>query len=456
MSENTLFKDFSPITEKAWKQKIQVDLKGADYNETLIWESPEGINVKPFYTSEDLGLETSLQKLKPVKWRIGQLLLAGGKSYNAEDFEEILKEGVEALVIRVDDPASLKELLLEENALAQQKIYLETINIDPEEVINWLSSREVESEQLIVLTDIIGHLAGSGNWFKGMEEDFKSLKSLLGSEATSKVVAVDISCYQNAGANRVQQLAYGLAHAKEYLDKCDADGLSHISFKLSVDSNYFFEIAKLKALRILWQKLLDQEDKDIGIDILAHPSLRNKSIYDYNVNMLRTATECMSAILGGADTIFNLPYDYVYHESNEFAERIARNQLLILKNESYFQHVDNVASGSYYIESLVEEMVNKSWELFEQIQAGGGFLNQLKQHKIQQKIKASSQKQQDAFDKGEEVLVGSNKYPNESDRMTDQLQKDPFLKKRIQKTLIEPIMEKRLAESLEQNRLDHE
>ena len=212
----------------------------------------------------------------------------------------------------------------------------------------------------------------------------------------------------------------------------------------------------MKALRILWKKLT----KELGIQaechIIAFPTKRNLTLYDYNVNMLRTTTECMAAILGGADCIYNLPYDHLYHKENDFAERIARNQLLILRSESYFDKVSNVASGTYYIESLISDLVNKSWELYEQIETGGGFLSQLKQHKIQKKIRASAEKQQEAFDQGHEVLVGSNKYPNEKDLMKDQLQLDPFLKKVAKKTLIEPILERRLSESLEKNRLNHE
>ncbi len=135
--------------------------------------------------------------------------------------------------------------------------------------------------------------------------------------------------------------------------------------------------------------LASEYDVNTNCRILATPSKRNKTIYDYNVNMLRTTTECMSAILGGANTICNLPYDSLYHKSNEFGDRIARNQLLVLKNESYFDKVNNPADGAYYIESLTEQLAEKALDLFKDIEANGGFLNQLKEGTIQRKIKES-------------------------------------------------------------------
>src|SRR5690606_2264994 len=139
----------------------------------------------------------------------------------------------------------------------------------------------------------------------------------------------------NAGANCVQQLAYTLAHANEYLNRFSVEEIpplknSLMTVKMAVGGNYFFEIAKLRALRILWAMLAPEYHLPTELHILAVPSKRNKTLYDYNVNMLRTTTECMSAVLGGANAIGNLPYDVLYHKSNEFGERIARNQLLVL------------------------------------------------------------------------------------------------------------------------------
>jgi len=164
----------------------------------------------------------------------------------------------------------------------------------------------------------------------------------------------------------------------------------------------------------------------------------------------------MSAILGGANTINNMSYDALFHKDNEFGERISRNQLLILKHESYFDKIDNPTDGTYYIESLTNQLAEKGLELFKDIEKNGGFLKQLKAGTIQRKIKESALKEQQLFDKGEHTLLGTNKHANPNDKMKNKLEIYPFVKTNQRKTLIAPIIEKRLSETLEQKRLKNE
>jgi methylmalonyl-CoA mutase len=164
----------------------------------------------------------------------------------------------------------------------------------------------------------------------------------------------------------------------------------------------------------------------------------------------------MSAILGGADAVANLAYDTIYHKENEFGDRISRNQLLVLKHESYFDKVNNPADGAYYIETLTEQLAEKALELFKDIEKNGGLISQLIDGTIQRKINESAQKEQKLFDSGKEVLLGTNKYPNKNDQMKNDLELYPFVKQNARKTLITPIIEKRLAEKLEQERLSQE
>ena len=278
----------------------------------------------------------------------------------------------------------------------------------------------------------------------------------------TNTLSIDLSLYQNAGANIVQQLAYSLSHLNEYLNHLDSilttDQKANLSviFKVSVGTNYFFEIAKIRALRSLYKTLADAYGVNTSCVIHATPTKRNKTLYDYNTNMLRTTTECMSAVLGGADWISNQPYDAIYHNPNEFGERISRNQLLILKNESYFDKVDNPTDGAYYIESLTSQLSEKALDIFKSIESTGGFLSQLKEGIIQKKLKENARKEQEQFDSSELVLLGTNKYPNPEDQMKNDLEIDPFLKHNPVKTLIEPILEKRLAEAMEHERLKTE
>ena len=253
----------------------------------------------------------------------------------------------------------------------------------------------------------------------------------------------------------MQQLAYTLAQINEYFNKIPAIN-QPITIEVTVGTNYFFEIAKLRALRLLFNTLASAYNHNFDCHIIATPTKRNKTLYDYNVNMLRTTTECMSAILGGADGVANLAYDAIYHKDNEFGDRISRNQLLVLKHESYFDKVNNPADGTYYIESLTEQLAEKALELFKDIEKNGGLISQLIDGTIQRKINESAQKEQELFDSGKEVLLGTNKYPNKNDQMKNDLELYPFVKQNARKTLITPIIEKRLAEKLEQERLAQE
>lgn len=447
----TLFSDFDVVSAKAWKQKIQVDLKGEDYNDTLIWNTAEDINVKPFYHNDDFENQPFLE-VPSNTWKIAQsIFVANEKRSNTKAIDAIAR-GTDSIKFIIPNKTIELDILLENIDTSTTTLYFELQFLDTDYVKKL--SNITSKAGLYIFNDSIGNLAKSGNWFKNLKSDLEQLEQIV--TPKNNTLSVDLSLYQNAGATIVQQLAYTLSHANEYLNLLEDRFKSQITFKVSVGTNYFFEIAKLRALRVLWKTLANEYHINSDCHIFATPSRRNKTVYDYNTNMLRTTTECMSLILGGANTICNLPYDAIYHKDNEFGERISRNQLLILKYESYFNIVENASDGSYYIESLTHQLAEKALELFKKIEVNGGFLNQLKAGTIQKKIKESAKKEQDAFDKGYITLLGTNKHPNINDKMKDSIELYPFLKLNSRKTLIEPILERRLAETIEQNRLKTE
>ncbi|UNY98794.1 methylmalonyl-CoA mutase subunit beta [Zhouia spongiae] len=451
-----LFNEFSEVTSKEWKQKIQFDLKGADYNETLIWHTPEGINVKPFYHSEDLNQTSTTPGKATSRWNIGQRIYAGNELLANRKAIDVLNRGAESLMFCIPSDNTDINTLLQDIDFSSVPLYFEFEFLSVNYIKKLKDFFAGKNARIYLNIDIIGTLARTGNWYQNLSEDFNSLgeiSSLNQKRVFESTLSIDLSLYQNAGANIVQQLAYSIAHACEYLNRFPD---IHLTFNVSVGSNYFFEIAKLKALRVLWSSLVPEFNNQSAPHIIATPSKRNKTLYDYNVNMLRTTTECMSAILGGADAVFNSPYDSIYHKDNEFADRIARNQLLILKSESYFDKTGNPTDGSFYIESITDQLAEKGLELFKKIEEAGGFLKQLKNHTIQKKIKEAAENEQNLFNDKEEVLIGTNKYQNPDDRMKNEIELYPFMKKQSGKTLIEPIIEKRLAESLEQERLKTE
>ncbi len=456
MTKSPLFDEFSPVSAKQWKQKIQYDLKGADYNETLVWESPEGIKVKPFYHADDELLISKNERSTTV-WAVGQSIYAGNATMANEKALKALQRGVEKLSFQIPSEEIKIQELLKKIDLKEIAIYFELGFLSEKYIESILDFASDSIENIHLNIDVVGHLARTGNWFQNLEKDFAAVKNILEAK-TVRVLSVDVSLYQNAGADMAQQLAYAVAHANEYLNVFTSATKQSvvITFKVSIGTNYFFEIAKLRALRLLWQTLSAEYGIASDCHIIATPTKRNKTLYDYNTNMLRTTTECMSAVLGGADTVINLPYDAIYHKDNEFSERIALNQLLILKNESYFDKVANPADGAYYIESITQQLAEKALLLFKSIESGGGFLKQLKNHTIQKKIQESANKEMARFNDGREILVGTNAYKNENDKMKDTIELYPFLKINPRKTLIQPIIEKRLAEEVEQKRLDDE
>lgn len=450
-----LFNGFGAVPPKHWKQKIQFELNGADYNETLVWKSPEGILVKPFYTSEDTLKTASVSK--QGTWKIGQHIYAGVASAANTKAMDAVERGAESLFFTIPSDEISVEKLLEGLSLSTIEIhfYLPFSSIDFVKKLDGFLQKQPEKNCFLHI-DPIGYLSKTGNWFKNKEQDLDYVKQTAQLSAFNNAYFVDASTYQNAGATITQQLAYALAHAHEYLALTDSPSAKKILFKLAVGGNYFFEIAKIRALRLLWATLAPEYGFAADCHVLVMPTKRNKTLYDYNVNMLRTTLECMSAILGGANTVCNLPYDAIYHKDNEFGERMARNQLLILKHESCFDVVENPADGAYYAEALTNLLAENALEIFKQVEAGGGFVNQLKEHTIQRKIKESANAEQALFDTKKHVLVGTNKYPNAADKMKDELQLYPFIKTKPIKTIIEPIIEKRIAEELEKERLDRE
>jgi len=452
-TKNTLFSDFESVNSKQWKQQIQYELKGADYNETLVWESLEGIKVKPFYHNDE-EVKSFQNSTSSRPFSIVQNIFVHEVKPSNHRVLDTLNRGAEIIRFTIENETIAVDELMQGLPTENVTYYFNLPFLSKEYLAKIEDFTAKNKLTCAIQIDPIGHLAKDGNWFDSLENDFEILQN---STSNSSVAIINIQggLYQNAGATMVQQLAYILAHCNEYFNRIP--NINHpISIEVAVGTNYFFEIAKLRALRLLFNSLAKEYNHELDCNIIATPSKRNKTIYDYNVNMLRTTTECMSAILGGANAVANLPYDALYHKDNEFGDRIARNQLLILKHESFFDKVTNAADGAYYIESLTDQLADKALVLFKEIEAKGGFLELLKEGVIQRKISESNQKEQDLLDSGKEVLLGTTKYPNKNDRMKNDLELYPFLKQKPRKTIITPIIEKRLSEKIEQERLSQE
>ncbi|MGM0636396.1 MAG: methylmalonyl-CoA mutase subunit beta [Bacteroidota bacterium] len=452
-----LFNNFETVSPKAWKQKIQADLKGADFNEKLVTKTQHGIDIKPFYTKED---QTELPSISPnSKWSIAEKFTLADAKTVLNDCKDVLARGAECLWLVITKKSTNVVELLQGLDLVNTPVFIDVESYQKEE-LNQLTDFLKQNKHCVYLGfDPIHKLASTGNWLTDKETDFADFKKYQLDPKNEFYIHIDSRLYQNAGGNIPQQLAYALAHLNEYLNFISQNKLTQkiiINFELSIGSHYFFEIAKLKALRVLVKTLTDEYGFATKTHIIAEPSKRNKTLYDYNVNMLRTTTECMSAVLGGADVVSNLAYDEIFHHPNEFGERISRNQLLLLKEESNFDKVINPTEGAYYIENLTEQLAQNALDIFKQIENGNGFINQLFEGKIQKKIKEQSDEEIDKVVKAEFKMVGSNTYINPEDKMKNEVEKEAFVTKNPRKTLIQPIIAKRLTESIEKKRLAEE
>jgi len=456
-----LFENFPSISSKQWKQKIQFDLKGLDYNDTLLTSTNEGIRIKPFYHNDSFkSLDFNVPDSK--KTDICQNFFVNDVKTANFLAVKALKKGVDSVKFIADKSFDINLLL---KGLDDIDIYFQFSFLDEDFLLKLIDHGK--KRKIFLNVDLIGNLSKTGNWFFNNKKDHEVLKALLlRSVETVSIIGIDLVNYKNAGANTVQEVAYALAHANEYLNfifdlnikkelsLSEIENIiKNIFFSFAQGGNYFFEIAKLRAFQYLWKLLLNEYQIESQAIIMAEPSFRNKTLYDYNANLLRSTTESMSGILGGANVICNHAYDVVFHRKNEFGERIARNQLIILKEESHITNSE-ATSGSYYIEELTFEIAEKALEIFKEIERSGGFVKQLFDGTIQRKIKENAIKEQQQFDSGEIVLLGTNKYANKEDKMKNELELYPFVKKKNGKTEIQPIIAIRLAEVMEKKRLD--
>ena len=447
-----LFDMFPPISTDEWMAKINVDLKGADFNKKLVWRTNEGFNVMPFYRKEDLeGLPTlgSLPGEFPYvrgtrdnnDWLIRQHI-------QGKTAEEVLTNARHALDRGVESIGLCFCGDLEIEALPE---ILKGLDLKKVEVnISCCPGKAVEAAELLVAAileqeaadDFRGaidfnpfkRLLKRGLEFpKDIKETAVKLYNVVKDVKNLRCFAVDSYMLNNSGAFITQELGYALAWGAEWLTMLTEAGLkpceinSRVKFNMGISSNYFMELAKFRAARMLWAEIV----KAYGADeecckmwVHAVTSQFNQTIYDAHVNLLRSMTETMSAALAGVNSIETLPFDLQYKQPDEFSERIARNQQLLLREESHLNKVIDPAGGSYYIENLTTSIARVAWDLFNQVEENGGFLALLKKGEIQAKVNESGVRRHVDVARRKEILLGTNQYPNFSETALEKIEKD--------------------------------
>lgn len=442
-SKETLFSDFPAVSTQEWMDKITVDLKGADYEKRLVWKTNEGFKVKPFYRQEDLeGLKTTEglpgqfpylrgNKKNDNTWFIRQdIQVDNPEEANAKALD-LLNKGIDSLGFKIKGKdvseefihTLLKDICCECIELNFKTCQRQTVKL-ARFVTQYFKEKGYAPEKLqgSFNFDPIGKMLKKGKDRSKLIPTAKELIEILTPYPSFRCIAVNSLQLNNAGAYIYQELGYALAWGNQYLACMTEAGVpvdtaaQKIKFNFGISSNYFMEIAKFRAARLLWAQIVNEYKPSClcACQMIAHAETShfNLTLFDAHVNLLRTQTEAMSAALAGVDSMTVTPFDQAYESPNEFSERIARNQQLLLKEEAHLNRIVDPAAGSYYIENLTVSIAKQAWELFLQVEEEGGMTEAVKAGRIQEAVNGSNKARHEAVSKRKEILLGTNQYPN--------------------------------------------
>lgn len=483
-----LFAEFPPVSTKEWEEVITKDLKGADYQKKLIWKTGEDFDVRPYYRAEDLEGIKHLGTLpgefpfvrgtkEDNNWLVRQdfCVCEGYDKANAHALDA-LNKGANSIGFRLTGEISDAEMatLLNGIELTAAEINFTYLCTEAPKTIKsfiaYVESKGYNKDEIRASFDFdpLRTLNTKGYFCcDNVFEIAAECVRLVADYKRIRVIGVRPYTFNDAGASITQELGFGLAMGVEYMDRLTDLGLSaeevakRIKFNFAVSSNYFMEIAKFRAARMLWANIV----KDYGVEcgcalkmkIHAITSAWNQTIYDAYVNMLRDTTEAMSAALAGVDSLEVLPFDHAFAKPGEFGNRIARNVQNLLKEESHFDKVIDPAAGSYYIENLTASIANVAWDIFKKTIEMGGYVEAFKAGHVQSEIKATSAALDKKFETRRQTILGTNQYPNflekASDEITLEMVKRGAVKPEIKKEQIaKPLEAYRAAQPFEELR----
>ncbi len=452
MAENkeNLFEMFPPVTTEEWRAKVETDLKGVPFEKKLVWRTNEGFNVNPMYRREDIAGLTTTDSLP------GEFPYIRG---TRADNNWLIRQEIVAA-----DAANANAKALDAIQRGATSIGWHMSEVTPETIatfLNGIDTAAVEinlsccmrkaSQLTALLVDYIIK-AGTATSFRGSVKfnpwkrelkhgtsgplDVKATaKEMLLAAAPVKglrLFSVDSEIFTNGGAYIYQELGYALAWGAQWMTLLTDAGVSadeaasRIKFDMGISTNYFMELAKFRAGRMLWARIVEQYHPECEcaakMQVHATTSRYNQTVFDAHVNLLRSQTEAMSAALAGVDSITVTPFDVPFKTPDEFSERIARNQQLLLKEESHLDKVVDPAGGSYYVETLTVSIANEAWKLFLDVEANGGFADALANGTIQAAVNESNAKRHADMARRKEVLLGTNQYPNINEMAAEKIE----------------------------------
>ncbi len=480
-----LFQEFVAPTKQEWLDKIEVDLKGADFQKRLVWRTNEGFNVQPFYRREDVEkLQTPLSlpgeypfvrgnKKHDNEWYVRQNIVAASAKEANQKALDVLNKGVTSLGFRIPGNEVSKDYVatlldgifcdcVELNFSTCKRHSVELAGI----LVDYFQEKGYDKDKIVASIDWdpIEKIVVKGKDTEALLQYAKTLVETVKDYPHFRVISVNTVALNNAGAYIVQELGYALAWGAEYLQQLVEAGVEptlaarKIKFNMGISENYFMEIAKFRAARLLWADIVKQFEPvcDCACKMIvnAETSRYNMTLFDAYVNMLRSQTETMSAALAGVHSIVVTPFDAAYETPNEFSERIARNQQLLLKEECHFATVVDPSAGSYYIEELTTSLANEAWKIFLAVEEQGGFLAAVKAGTVQDDINATNDKRHLHAAQRREFILGTNQFPNFIEKSDG---KEPLVKqcccKSQEETVYKTINQARLSADFEALRL---
>ena len=440
-----LFTEFPPVPTEKWEEVITADLKGADYERKLVWKTGEGFNVRPYYRAENLEgikfLGSQAGEFPYVRgmhahnrWRVHQTVsVVCPKEANAEALK-ILNAGVDSLgfcIASADFSAADLDMLLKDICIPAVEITFcgEKMANVAELVLAKVEKEGIAKEDVRIafcIDPLVKGLSSKGDFCSpNGEKCIARIVELIHKTKEYKhvrIVTVAGQTFGNSGSTIVEELAFTLSAGHDYLVRLTDAGLDvdaaarKLRFSFSVSSNYFMEIAKFRAARMLWANIVKgygpAKNCACKMQIHAETSRWNQTVYDPYVNMLRGTTEAMSATIAGVHSLEVMPFDASFENPTEFSKRIARNVELLLKNESHFDQVVDPAGGSYYVENLTQSIAAEAWKLFLEIEEKGGYTEAYKAGLIVERIKASAAAKDKNIATRRQTLLGANQYPN--------------------------------------------
>lgn len=433
-----LFDQFPPVSTEEWRAKVEADLKGAPFDKKLVWRTNEGFNLQPMYRAEDIkdfdttnSLPGEYPYVRGIKtdneWLSRQEIIADTAEKANEIALDVLGKGINSLGLKVKDAADIAILL---NGIDLSKVEINLVCCPKKAIavatalVDYIKANKAEATfRGSVAFNPFKKALKHGQPFPGdIAQMGADMVKIAASVEGLRVLSVDSEMLSNAGAYIFQELGYALAWGTEWLTLLTDKGLSasevakRIKFNMGVSSNYFMELAKFRAARMLWAQIVKQYPGTVDADCKQHvhaiTSRFNQTIYDAHVNLLRSQTECMSAALAGVESITVTPFDTPYQTPDAFSERIARNQQFLLKEESHLDKVVDPAGGSYYVETLTVSIAKEAWKLFLEVEEKGGFLTCVNDGSIQAAVRETSAKRHTDVARRKEILLGTNQYPN--------------------------------------------